>query len=409
MTRASTSTRARQSRTMSVTLHRHRGRGRVLVCVLLVLPKCLAFSPLGGLSPRQSPFVARKQPRLLGAAPRLSSSAAGWRAAQQESIVSDPAPLTPPSPRAYYFGMWASSAAWVACAISALCTYKPHRIAHNAVGVAQALSILPLLRATGITLSVGAWYGRFAQLRRLNLGLAFASIWSAIAVVWAPSLTAAAVRGASDPHAYPLVLRVVATAAHLSLARTCLRGWAYGLEQAPSLGRVLRGVLGSVGRALSLCSNDDPDCALPKAPEYAFLFLAFSAFALGAVFAAFPLATLPTLLGKRLARAAGAWMLLAAVVCYELAMEHAHSAGDTAVPPLRRGLMQHSLMHLAVAVARPLVDSVQLYPAALACIPATIVCYGVYVVAAAVASDAGPAETKIKMVPSVSDGSLLSE
>ena len=41
----------------------------------------------------------------------------------------------------------ASSLAWSACAVASLATYKPQRVVHNSIGVAGALSTLPLLWA----------------------------------------------------------------------------------------------------------------------------------------------------------------------------------------------------------------------------------------------------------------------
>ena len=38
----------------------------------------------------------------------------------------------------------ATSVTWFACAHQALCTYKPWRVRHNAIGLAQALTMLPL-------------------------------------------------------------------------------------------------------------------------------------------------------------------------------------------------------------------------------------------------------------------------
>ena len=97
----------------------------------------------------------------------------------------------------------ATSAAWTACAVASLATYKPHRIVHNSIGVAGALSALPLVWATCGALAAAARRGGHAALRqveyrRLSLGLAAASVWSIVAVAFSPILTAATVR-TSDP------------------------------------------------------------------------------------------------------------------------------------------------------------------------------------------------------------------
>ena len=97
----------------------------------------------------------------------------------------------------------ATSAAWAACAVASLATYKPHRIVHNSIGVVGALSALPLVWAVCSALAAAARRdGRAAlrrvEYRRLSLGLAAASVWSIVAVAFSPVLTAATVR-TSDP------------------------------------------------------------------------------------------------------------------------------------------------------------------------------------------------------------------
>ena len=97
----------------------------------------------------------------------------------------------------------ATSAAWTACAVASLATYKPHRIVHNSIGVAGALSALPLVWAVCGALAAAARRGgraalRQVEYRRLSLGLAAASVWSIVAVAFSPILTAATVR-TSDP------------------------------------------------------------------------------------------------------------------------------------------------------------------------------------------------------------------
>jgi len=59
--------------------------------------------------------------------------------------------------------------------------------------------------------------------------------------------------------------------------------------------RIISGVLGTNWR---ITSSDDPDQAPLFANEYSFASFAFTMFTLVAVFAPFPLATLPSILGK---------------------------------------------------------------------------------------------------------------
>jgi hypothetical protein len=83
------------------------------------------------------------------------------------------------------------------------------------------------------------------------------------------------------------------------------------------------------------------------------------------------------LLGKRLARAYGAWTLLAAV-CFAVLKDAAESRcveprdETTYETSLRRGIHRFAWSHLSVFVLRPVLDKVDLYPAALACQPAAL-------------------------------------
>lgn len=304
---------------------------------------------------------------------------------------------------AYLVAGGATMASWAACAVASLATYKPHRVLHNSIGVAQALTVLPLVWACFSVLADGARPGRRGlgaspSHRRLNLALAAASLWCAAAVVAAPRLTAANVRTV-DPVTYAPVLAAAATAVHVGVAALCAGVWRRTVPGA-SPRRALRGVLSTRAWRLGPRRDNSP------AVEYAFLSVAFAAFAGGAIFAPFPLATVPSLLGKRLARAYGAWALLAASACFVIKEEEdnrqtlhnetlalppaASAAAPTAVaaapstataPALKRGLAQTAGLHLAVAAARPLLESAMLYPAAMNCLPAVAASLLVFVLA----------------------------
>ena len=167
----------------------------------------------------------------------------------------------------------ATSVTWFACAHQALCTYKPWRVRHNAIGLAQALTMLPLQWAVFNAL-IGSPLARkskaassvelLAEQRkeatsgaspvagsellqdrqddenvdenenvaveeiiarhRLTLGLAVASMWSGAAVMWSEVFTSATVRSA-DPVTYHPGLRSAAAATHLLTAVLCLVEW----------------------------------------------------------------------------------------------------------------------------------------------------------------------------------------
>ena len=231
-------------------------------------------------------------------------------------------------------------------------------------------------------------------------------------------------------HAQPLV--VAAAAAHLGTALVCLEAWRRSVR-CPPLGawrasrRVAAGLCDSIWRLAPAPSSSSSALAallpLPlggsdgggggggasvgrvyeqqrqRAAEYATLAVAFGGFTLLSLLAPFPLATLPSLMGKRLARASGGWTWLAAVVFFVLKEEQDASTGELSLGLssssskksfmfLRRGALGMSLSHLCVAVVRPLVDpdGASVYPAAMACLPATALSLLVHILAAVTTS-----------------------
>ena len=172
--------------------------------------------------------------------------------------------------------------------------------------------------------------------------------------------------GRSHPVVYAPALRYGAALAHGAVAAATYAAWrrtAPTTWLAELLGERFVPPPGSGGRATELGA----------------VAAAFAAFAGVAVFAPFPLATLPSLLGKRSARAAGAWSLLscAAYLCLR---DRARGAADD-VAPLEAGLRRSAAAHLALAAARPFLDGVGLYPAAAAVAPALVASLAVYAVA----------------------------
>ena len=294
-----------------------------------------------------------------------------------------------PTPTAYALGGRGAMLAWSACALVSLATYKPHRLLHNSIGVAQALTALPLLQSSTTCLAEAA-RGGWSQLARpehrtLNLGLAAAALWSAVTVAAAPLFTSARVR-TIDPVVYPLPLRLAAVAAHLFVAALSLRSWAItnppaaattqASEWAADTSRlrlsssvVVDDPLAAEAAATSVTTVSEPSAerrSQPQ-PQYTALALAFGLFSALSLLAPFPLATVPSLMGKRLARASGAWTLLAAT---QLAVLGGGCGGASLRRELRSGLLTMAVAHLAVAAARPLLESPALYPAAMACLPA---------------------------------------
>ena len=242
---------------------------------------------------------------------------------------------------------------WSACAAFAMCTYKPHRITHNLIGTSQALTALPLL--WGCITAINSEDDNSGQ---ISLGLAVASIWLAVTAAFSPAFTSAVVRTV-DPVIYPPVLRAFATITHLGTAGVCLNACRRTIKKARAdAGALMCALTSSLWRLPTKGDNGE-------AVVYAICSLPFATFAAIAAFAPFPLATIPSLLGKRLARAFGAWTLLTAVALQAL------KDGSESVA-LRRGLRAMCALHLLLMAARPLLETATVYPAALAVLPATV-------------------------------------
>jgi hypothetical protein len=260
----------------------------------------------------------------------------------------------------------AASGTWLACAAYSMCTYKPHRIVHNLIGTTQACTAIPVILSCTQLLAQAAHDG--GQLddvtsRRISLGVAAAGLWSIITVIWSPFFTSAMVRTV-DPVRYPLSLAIVATAVFGSLAVKCIDFWRRSVDT-PTPSRAAAGVLASLWSIGSAPDESDADGALA---------LCFAAFSAIAIFSPFPIATLPSLLGKRLARAFGAWTWLCAVCFFSL-----RSARGAQAALLRRGVRQMAGLHCVLLATRLALESGQVYPAALACLPATVASALVYV------------------------------
>ena len=196
--------------------------------------------------------------------------------------------------------------------------------------------------------------------RTVQLGLAVASAWLCAAVVFAPRFTAtAAARAPGLAHmahsaaiTYPAPLRAVAAAVHAGAALLC--GAAYA-----SSPNTKRNSQSTVWRGVAL---------------------AFAGWALVAAVAPFPLATLPTMLGRRLSRAFGAFSLLYAAAAMALA------TADHEV--LRRGVARAAAAHWVAVGAKLVVERNclrEFYPAAFSRPVASLAALGTFAVALFVA------------------------
>ena len=255
---------------------------------------------------------------------------------------------------AYRLASAASVAAWSACAVTALSRHPTLALpeAHARLSILQALTPLPLLTAS---------FEAAPDDRTVQLGLAAASAWLCAAVVFAPHFTAtAAARAPGLAHmahsaaiTYPAPLRAVAAAVHAGAALLC-------------------------GAAYASSPNTKRNS---QSPVWCGVAAAFMGWALVAALAPFPLATLPTMLGRRLSRAFGAFSVLYAAAALSLA------TSDQKV--LRRGVARAAAAHWVAVGAKLVVERNclrEFYPAAFSRPVASVAALGTFAAALFVAA-----------------------
>lgn len=275
----------------------------------------------------------------------------------------------------------ATTATWSAVSIASLSVHPtldlPLR--HNALTIAQALAPTPLVYAAFAALSAAALSSGYDRLssstyRRLNLALATASLWLAAAAAFAPVF-------AVGYKMLPPPAAALVTALHLSVACLCLGAWGKTVRASPRplaghyLPRIVRGCAGSLCSLFpSGSALDDPDAHPDGRSLYALATMGFLWFTVMPNLVAFPLATVPTILGKRLSRAASAWTFLSATTAYILkdGAERGRLHASTFCT-LRRGLAAASGAHLFVVALKlsgadgGMAGLRAYYPAALSC------------------------------------------
>lgn len=260
--------------------------------------------------------------------------------------------------RAYTLAGVASAVAWIAIAYVGLSFHPTASVnadcgfRHNFLTIAQAFAFpLPVGWAAFHSLSsaassAGSGWNRLSNdstFRRLNLGVAVASLYMAAATYFAPAFS-------TGYNLFPLGLRVGAAAIHSVTALLSIYIWGR-TNTTPrfSVGRLIRGVVGSLwtlGPRNPTADPDDPSNT-SGASLYAMGTAGLLWFSIFPIVSTFPLATIPAILGKRLSRNVSGFTFLGAVMAYCLkdAAERDRLHASTFVT-LRRGMAIGSASHL---------------------------------------------------------------
>lgn len=261
--------------------------------------------------------------------------------------------------KVYLMAGVATIASWTACALKAL-TYHPDAaleaicgFRHNALTIGQALAFpIPLVVAVTVVLRRLANQNatRTSTFRRLNLGYATSSLWLGASAAYMPAF-------ACGYQLYPPALRSVATLAHVSTALLCLINWSITTEKKHKISRLIHGLIGSSMCLAPKNASDNPETRSGSdgRNEYALCSLLFLWFTIMPVVVDYPLATVPSILGRRLSRAASAWTFLAAIVSYTVKdgfekgeLGDINGANDGYSTVLRTGLAVGSAAHLFI-------------------------------------------------------------
>jgi len=242
----------------------------------------------------------------------------------------------------------ASILSWMTVSYSALSSHPTPSVdaacgfRHNAFTIAQAWAFpVPVLAST-ISVLHKSVSPLSAISRRLNLALTTASLWTAAAVFFGPKFSVGYDLFSSKPF-----ILYGCSIVHILTAVVTLASWSRSIA-GNHFSRIVRGCTNSFFDLLS------PDTSKHNDSLYALGSLGLFVLTLLPQLVAFPTATIPTLLGKRLSRAASGFTWLGSVGAYCLLMNDSGSSNEDqdASRVLRRGLGIGSAAHLALVIAK---------------------------------------------------------
>jgi len=232
-----------------------------------------------------------------------------------------------------------SSLAWIATSYVALSYHPDPKFAdctlrHNLLTMGQAFAFpLPVFWSAFMALRQSAKDGTINSSKisqRLNMGIAIASFWLAASSAFTSSF-------AFGYDLYTIQHKVITSIIHSCTGIFVL---VQSLRYT-SIGQITR-------RFIDALWMDRSTFNQKNSAVYATVSLGLLYFAIQPVVSPYPLATIPTILGKRLSRPASAFTLLGSVVAYSLEERSIDDSEISIQKILRRGIGLGSAAHLAL-------------------------------------------------------------
>ena len=226
---------------------------------------------------------------------------------------------------------------------------------HNILTMSQAFAFqLPVGYATISALSSPDSTATSTIRRRLNLAVATSSMWLAASAAFASKF-------AFGYDLYTLKLKAIASGTHTANGLLALFAWRRSFSTNKMtipicLSRVIRGTIGSLWDIGPSKPSNDPDSPELISNNNASIWGLCTAgllwFTILPVVSPYPLATVPTILGKRLSRPASAFTFLGAVCAFCLKESTESKAEEDRISRLRKGLMIGSSLHLLLIMLK---------------------------------------------------------